>query len=62
VTDVLAVNGVPEFVLVTAERSLHFHSQTIVETQGWINAISLLQAFLREQTHAAATIVTREGR
>jgi hypothetical protein len=49
ISDILTVEGMDEFILVTADGQFHFHCLSAVENQSWINTISLLQAFLREQ-------------
>lgn len=52
ITDVMTVEGQNEFILVTPSQQLHFHCLSWVETQSWINTISLLQAYMREEARA----------
>lgn len=51
ITDILTVEGMNEFVLVTdpTGKRYHFHCMSSVETQAWINAIGLLKAHQRSQ-------------
>jgi len=56
ITDILTVEGMDEFILVTADVAYHFHCASAIENQSWINAISLLQAYLREQERAGQRV------
>lgn len=52
ITDILTVEGMDEFIIVTSDAQYHFHCASAVENQSWINTISLLQAYLKEPTTA----------